>query len=38
MPLSSGLSEILPDGQTILHIEDNLAIITLIEQILQDRH
>jgi hypothetical protein len=31
MPLSNGLSEILPDGHTLLHI-------TLIEEILQDQH
>lgn len=38
MPLSNGLSEILPDGHTILQIEDNLASIALVEEILQDRH
>jgi hypothetical protein len=38
MPLSNGLSEILPDGHTALCIEDNLARITLIEEILGHRH
>ena len=34
MPLSNGLSEISPDGHTVLCIQDNLARITLIEEIL----
>jgi len=38
MPLSNGLSEILPDGHIVLCIEDNLARITLIEGILGHRH
>ncbi len=32
MPLSNGLSEILPDGHTVLYIEENLARITLMEE------
>ena len=38
MPLSNGLSEILPDGHTVLCIEDNLASIALMEEILGHRH
>ncbi len=37
MPLFSGLSENLPDGHTILYIEDNVASIRLIEKILHER-
>src|SRR6266702_5591487 len=37
MPLFSGLSANLPDGHTILYIEDNLASIRLIEEILHER-
>ena len=37
MPLSSGLSEILPDEHTVLYIEENLSRIRLIEEILHER-
>ena len=37
MPLFSELSANLPDGHTILYIEDNLASIRLIEEILHER-